>query len=110
MLFERDNPTTARSSYEFRATNSEGPPTKETAAAQANNAIDAWDAPAYSAAHAVLDVHYPDVARFLFENLEANVGVAAVAGVRRFLDRIDLLRDRKKRGRRSATAHGFARP
>ena len=69
--------------------------TKETAAAQAINAIDAWDAPAYSAAHAVLDVRHPEVSRFLFENLEANVGVAAVAGVQRFLNRIDTLRDGK---------------
>lgn len=69
--------------------------TKETAAAQAINAIDAWDAPAYSAAHAVLDARYPEVSHFLFENLEANVGVAAVAGVLRFLDRISLLRDGK---------------
>ncbi len=50
---------------------------------------------AYSATHAVLDVRYPEVSRFLFENLEANVGVAAVAGVLRFLDRISLLRDGK---------------
>jgi len=43
----------------------------------------------------VLDVRYPEVARFLFENLEGNVGVAAVAGVQRFLDRIDVLREGK---------------
>jgi hypothetical protein len=71
------------------------PATKETGAAQAINAIDAWDAPAYSATHAVLDTRYPKVAAFVFENLEAETGVAAVAGVQRFLDRIDLLRDGK---------------
>jgi len=43
----------------------------------------------------VLDVRHPEVSRFLFENLEANVGVAAVAGVQRFLNRIDTLRDGK---------------
>ena len=43
--------------------------TKETQAAQALNAVDAWDAPAYGAAHAVLDTRYPDVSAFLFENL-----------------------------------------
>ena len=69
--------------------------TKETAAAQAINEVDAWDAPTYSAAHAVLDVRYPEVAGFLFENLEANVGVAAIVGAERFLDRIDLLREGK---------------
>lgn len=62
--------------------------TKETAAALAINAIDAWDAPAYSAAHAVLDKRYPQVSAFLFEKLEAAEGVATVAGVERFLDRV----------------------
>ncbi len=69
--------------------------TKETAAAQAINEIDAWDAPTYSAAHAVLDTRYPEASHFLFENLEANVGVAAVAGAQHFLDRVDQLRDGK---------------
>ncbi len=64
---------------------------KETAAAQAINAIDAWDAPTYSAAHAVLDARYPAVSGFLFESLTATTGVAAVAGVQRFLDRVDQL-------------------
>jgi len=72
--------------------------TKETAAAQAINTVDAWDAPAYSAAHAVLDAHYPTVSSFLFENLAADTGVAAVAGVARFLDRLDSLRDGKATG------------
>jgi len=72
--------------------------TKETVAAQAINTVDAWDAPAYSAAHAVLDGRYPAVANFLFENLSATTGVAAVAGVQRFLDRLDLLRDGKATG------------
>lgn len=69
--------------------------TRETAAAQAINEIDAWDAPAFGAAHAVLDARYPEAASFLFENLEASVGVAAIAGVERFLDRVDALRDGK---------------
>jgi hypothetical protein len=64
--------------------------TKETAAAQAINEVDAWDAPTYSATHAVLDVRYPDIAGFLFDNLEATVGVAAVVGAERFLNRIDI--------------------
>jgi hypothetical protein len=69
--------------------------TRETAAAQAINEIDAWDAPAFSAARAVLDARYPEVTAFLFENLEATVGVAAITGVERFLDRVDALRDGK---------------
>jgi hypothetical protein len=68
------------------------PATKQTAAAQAINGIDAWDAPTYSAAHAVLDTRFPAVALFLFENLEATVGIAAVVGAQRFLDRLDVLR------------------
>jgi hypothetical protein len=67
----------------------------ETAAAQAINELDAWDAPAFAAAHAVLDARYPEAAAFLFENLEASVGIEAVAGVERFLDRVDALRDGK---------------
>lgn len=69
--------------------------TKETAAAQAINEVDAWDAPTYSATHAVLDARYPDIVGFLFDNLEATVGVAAVVGAERFLNRIDILRDGK---------------
>ena len=57
------------------------------------NTVDAWDAPAYSATRAVLDTRYPAVSAFLFQKLEAATGTAAVAGVKRFLDRIDLLRD-----------------
>jgi hypothetical protein len=68
---------------------------RETAAAQAINEIDAWDAPAFAAAHAVLDARYPEAAAFLFENLEATVGIAAITGVERFLDRVDALRDGK---------------
>jgi hypothetical protein len=66
--------------------------TRETNAAQAMNHVDAWDAPAYMAAHAVLDTRYPEVSAFLFNNLEASTGVEAVVGVEHFLDRVDQLR------------------
>lgn len=79
----------------FGAQGEARPATRDTAAAQAINEIDAWDAPTFAAAHAVLDARYPEAAGFLFENLEANVGAAAVAGVERFLDRVDALRDGK---------------
>jgi hypothetical protein len=69
--------------------------TQQTASAQAINELDAWDAPSFSASHAVLDARYPDVSAFLFQNLEATTGVAAVVGVERFLDRYALLRDGK---------------
>jgi hypothetical protein len=74
------------------------PATRETEALQAMNEIDAWDAPAYTAARAVLEPRYPAVSRFLFDNLEASVGAGAVAGVERFLDRVALLRDGKGDG------------
>jgi len=68
---------------------------RETAAEQAINEIDAWDAPTFAAAHAVLDARYPEAAAFLFANLEATVGITAITGVERFLDRVDALRDGK---------------
>jgi hypothetical protein len=76
----------------------------ETAAAQAINELDAWDAPAFSAARAVIEGRFPDVARFLFENLEASEGINAVAGVERFLARVAALRDGKAPGLDAATA------
>ncbi len=72
--------------------------TPETTAAQAMDELDAWDAPAYRATKAILQVRYPEVERFLFENLEASTGSAAVAGVERFLDRITALRTGKAEG------------
>jgi len=81
---------------------------RETAAAQAINEIDAWDAPAFAAAHAVLDARYPEAAAFLFENLEADVGIAAIAGVERFLDRIDALRDGKAQAIKADTGPAAA--
>jgi hypothetical protein len=64
----------------------------ETEAARALNAIDAWDAPAFSAAKAVLANRYPNVEKFLFENLAPATGPASVAGVERFLERVAMLR------------------
>jgi hypothetical protein len=81
------------------------PATRETASAQAINELDAWDAPSYAAARAVLDARFPQVATFLFENLQASSGAAAVAGVERFLDRVDALR----KGEAGAIASDTAR-
>jgi hypothetical protein len=72
--------------------------TPETAAAQAMNAVDDWDAPAFAAAEAVLGARFPQVKTFLFANLQASVGIAAVAGVELFLDRIAMLREGKVDG------------
>jgi hypothetical protein len=66
-----------------------------TAAAAALNELDAWDAPAYAAVHAVLDARYPKVSAFLFHDLQAATGPAAAVGVERFLDRVDALREGK---------------
>lgn len=74
------------------------PATAQTAAAQALNELDAWDAPAFGAARAVLEARFPAVANFLFNNLDANDGIAAVAGVERFLERIAALRAGKADG------------
>jgi hypothetical protein len=80
------------------------PATNETVAAQAINEIDAWDAPTFNATEAVLGSRAPDVARYLFDNLEAAVGVAAVAGAERFLDRIAALREGTAKGVSSESA------
>jgi hypothetical protein len=79
----------------FGAEKTARPASHETAAAQALNDIEAWDAPAFGAAKTVLGKRFPVVAAYLFENLRASEGVAAAAGVERFLDRIALLRDGK---------------
>lgn len=77
-----------------------------TAAAEALNEIDAWDAPAYSATRAVLAARFPSVSAYLLQNLEAAKGTAAAAGVERFLTRIDVLRDGKADGVTAKDARG----
>lgn len=72
--------------------------TPQTAAAQALNQLDAWDAPNFNAARAVLDAHHPDVSRFLFDSLAPAVGPAAAAGVELLLSRMRALRDGKAKG------------
>jgi hypothetical protein len=74
------------------------PATNETAAAQAINELDAWDAPTFNTGRAVLSTRFPEVARFLFDHLEPAMSVAAVAGAERFLDRIAALRNGKAEG------------
>lgn len=74
------------------------PATSQTAAAEAINRIDGWDAPTFTATRAVLTARFPPVLAFLFENLEASEGVQAVVGAARFLDRIAALREGKAPG------------
>jgi hypothetical protein len=52
----------------------------------------------------VLEARLPDVAVLLFDRLEPSEGVAAVAGVPRFLDRIAALREGKANGLSAETA------
>lgn len=68
------------------------PATQQTAAAQALNELDAWDAPNFSATRAVLDARHPAASRFLFANLVAATGPAAAVGVALFLERVGALR------------------
>ncbi len=70
----------------------------ETSAARALNAIDAWDAPTFTAAKAVLEARHPKVSAFLFADLAPATGPAAVAGAERFLERISMLRDGRAPG------------
>ncbi len=69
-----------------------------TEAAQAQNAIETWDAPAFSAAKAVLGYRYPSVSKFLFYDLEAATGLASIAGVEQFLERVTMLRQGRALG------------
>ncbi|MCC6554459.1 MAG: hypothetical protein IT372_15885 [Polyangiaceae bacterium] len=59
------------------------------AATQAIAAIDAWDEPTFRVAQAALLAGFPEQAAFVFEDLEAQKGVAAVVSVTTFLDRLD---------------------
>lgn len=58
---------------------------------QAITAIDAWDEPTFRIAKAALERLHPDQAVFVFTNLHAAVGTAAVLTVRLFLERLDAL-------------------
>lgn len=66
----------------------------EAAAAMAE--IDAWDEPNFRIARATL-VLMPEQRDFLFQDLEAQTGAAAVASVTTFLDRCDELETSKDR-------------
>jgi hypothetical protein len=71
---------------------------QSTAAAQAIGALDAWDAPNFNAARAVLDGRHPTVSRFMFHNLTPAKGVEAVSSVLTFVDRYAQLRDGQAEG------------
>jgi hypothetical protein len=54
--------------------------------------LDAWDSPNFNSAHAVLETRAPNARRFLFSQLSASEGPAAVVAVETFLDRRDQLK------------------
>lgn len=54
--------------------------------------LDAWDSPNFSAAQAVLETRAPTAMRFLFSQLSASEGPAAVVAVETFLNRRDQLK------------------
>lgn len=66
----------------------------EAAAAIAE--LDAWDEPNFRVARAALVLH-PEQRDFLFQDLEAQSGAAAIASVTTFLDRLDELESGKDR-------------
>ncbi len=66
-------------------------------AAKALIIIDGWDEPAFRVARAALRHEFPEQYAFVFDNLEAQTGVASVASVKTFLDRLDLLESGKDR-------------
>lgn len=60
-------------------------------AAKAIAAIDAWDEPTFRIARAALTGDFPEQSAFVFQDLTPQKGVASLAGVRTFLDRLDAL-------------------
>lgn len=66
----------------------------EAAAAIAE--LDAWDEPNFRVARAAL-LEMPDQLEYVFDGLEPQKGVAAVASITTFLDRLDALQGSKER-------------
>jgi hypothetical protein len=74
------------------------PPRQNQAASQAIAEIDAWDEPNFRLARAALARRFPKQAEFLFQDLAAATGAAALLSVRTLLERLDML-DGKRAGR-----------
>jgi hypothetical protein len=70
-------------------------PREDRAAAEAIAAIDAWDEPNFRLARAALTRRFPEQAEFLFQDLNAACGPAALLSVRTFLDRLDMLEGKR---------------
>lgn len=78
----------------FRKSVTAGPQKPEASAAIAE--IDAWDEPNFRVARAAL-VQMPEQLQFVFQDLEPQTGIAALASVTTFLDRLDELDNGKER-------------
>ena len=59
--------------------------------------IDSWDEPTFRIARAALAGEFPDQCQLVFQDLQAQTGVAAVVSVTTFLDRLDVLENDKDR-------------
>lgn len=59
--------------------------------------VDAWDEPNFNIAHAALDFEFPEQSAFIFEDLVAATGPAALLTVKTFLDRRDALKNGTER-------------
>lgn len=69
----------------------EGSEGEDTAVAETIAELDAWDEPTFSIADASLKHRHPAQHAFVFQDLRASRGVAAVVGVHTFLSRLDAL-------------------
>jgi hypothetical protein len=67
------------------------PPAEDKKVHDALAEIDNWDEPNFRRHKAALVRLHPAQADFLFNDLASSKGIAAVAGVKRFLDRVDVL-------------------
>lgn len=57
------------------------------------NKIDNWDEPYFARAHAALNHYFPQQEAYLFQNLTAQKGIAAIGSVKTFLDRVKIMRE-----------------
>ncbi|MFO0660714.1 MAG: hypothetical protein U0165_12910 [Polyangiaceae bacterium] len=74
------------------STTSTAKDTEEAKAQRAATAeLDAWDEPNFQRAKAILDRHHPDASAYVFHDLSASQGPAAVKGVATFLARLNAL-------------------
>lgn len=64
--------------------------------------LDEWDEPNFARYLAALRRHHPAVAEYVFANLSASTGVAAVQGVATFLARLDTIEEHTDPARQDA--------